>query len=134
MDEYEMKVYANALYVFNNNKEEQTNDKDFKQMTDYLWRKGMIKFNLGQLVCTRTINEHLKNETTKKEIFSAIDKYITCDWGNLCEEDKKMNEYAIENNNDRILAKYHIDSINEDIYIITEWDRSYTTVMFCYEY
>lgn len=134
MDEYEMKVYATTLYVFNNNKEEQTNDKEFKQMTDYLWRKGMIKFNLGQLVCTRTINEHFKNETTKKEIFSAIDKYITCDWGNLCEEDKKMNEYAIKNNNDRILAKYHIDSINEDIYIITEWDRSYTTVMFCYEY
>ena len=81
-------------------------------MTDYLWRKGMIKFNLGQLVCTRTINEHLKNETTKKEIFSAIDKYITCDWGNLCEEDKKMNEYAIKNNVDFKFIKIIIDNIS----------------------
>ena len=43
---------------------------------------------------------------------------------------------ALENNkepkSDRILARY--STAEGDIYIITEWDRSYTTFMFCDEY
>lgn len=45
---------------------------------------------------------------------------------------KKMNDSAIKNNDDRILAKYNYGETA--IYIITEWDRSTTTILFVDEY
>lgn len=48
--------------------------------------------------------------------------------GDIPHEDKKMNDSAVKNNDDRIVARYN------DIYIITEWDRSATTILFIDEY
>ena len=59
-------------------------------------------------------------------------KYINCDWGDTCKEDVELNDNAVENNNDRILAVY--ETSQGKIFIITEWDRSYTTIMFSHEY
>ena len=93
----------------------------------------MLKFELGETVMTCGINEAMKNdENFEAEIIKAFDRYINCDWGDLGESDKKTNDEAIKNNDDRILAKYKTSEGN--IYIITEWDRSYTTIMFCNEY
>lgn len=55
-------------------------------------------------------------------------RYCKNDWGELPQEDKRMNDLAVKNNDDRIVARYG------DIYIITEWDRSYTTILFRDEY
>ena len=52
--------------------------------------------------------------------------------GDLPNEDKRMNDSAIKNNDDRIVVRYN--SEYGDIYIITEWDRSYTTILFTHEY
>lgn len=42
-------------------------------------------------------------------------------------------EYAItENGDDRIFARYNNEE--GDVYIITEWDRSVTTILFPSEY
>jgi hypothetical protein len=43
-----------------------------------------------------------------------------------------MNNEAIETGEDRIFSCYHYYS--KKIYVITEWDRSYTTIMFAEEY
>lgn len=92
-----------------------------------------MKFELGQLVQTRGIAEACeRSDEFTLEIHKAFKRYISCDWGDLGAEDKAMNDSAIENNDDRILAKYIIGE--RPIYIITEWDRSYTTIMFCDEY
>lgn len=48
------------------------------------------------------------------------------------EEDKKKNDKAIASGEDRILASYKTSE--GQIFIITEWDRSYTTIMFADEY
>ena len=53
------------------------------------------------------------------------------DWGDLCDDDKQMNEDAIRNN-ERLLASYVTSGGN--IYIITERDRSYTTILLRSEY
>lgn len=43
-----------------------------------------------------------------------------------------MNDEAIKNGNDRVLAAY--ETSQGKIYIITEYDRSYTTILFSHEY
>lgn len=92
-----------------------------------------MKFQLGQTVMTRGINDRIADDSKfAKFITESFRRYIACDWGELCEEDKEMNDSAVKNNDDRIVAKYSFN--DEDIYIITEWDRSVTTILFTYEY
>lgn len=92
----------------------------------------MPRFNIGRFVMTKGIANEIENKPSyKNEILDCLTKYLSGDWGSLCEEDKLANELAIKNN-DRILAKYPTSS--GIIYMITEWDRSYTTVMFVEEY
>lgn len=92
-------------------------------------------FEVGQTVITRGLHNTIENnEQAQKEVSKIFNRYINGDWGNLDDYDKKLNDNAVKYNNDRILGKYHINSINRDIYIITEFDRSYTTFLFCNEY
>ena len=91
-----------------------------------------MKFELGQTVMTRGIADAMESEDFAKEVHKAFARYITCDWGELGEEDSEMNNSAVQNNDDRILAKY--DTSEGAIYIITEWDRSVTTILFTDEY
>lgn len=92
-----------------------------------------MKFSLGQVVMTRGINNDIAdNEQFAKDVESALAKYTNCDWGKTCEEDKPWNDSAVEHGNDRILAVY--DSCKGDIWIITEWDRSATTILYPDEY
>lgn len=88
---------------------------------------------LGQVVVTKRVNYAIyESAAFSAFIVSSLEKYKNHDWGNLCEEDKKMNNSAIKNNDDRILAKYNYGETA--IYIITEWDRSTTTILFVDEY
>ena len=55
------------------------------------------------------------------------------DWGEeLCAEDKQANEDALKQG-DRILSCYNVGG-GTRIYIITEWDRSVTTLLLPDEY
>lgn len=88
-----------------------------------------MKFELGQLVATRGINARLLNDSNfSKFLWNSFARYKNCDWGDIPHEDKKMNDSAVKNGDDRIVARYN------DIYIITEWDRSATTILFIDEY
>ena len=89
--------------------------------------------DLGTVVITAALNYTITNDAKKeKELKKALSRYTSCDWGDLSESDSTMNDEALANENDRIVAKYNL-SFGE-IYIITEWDRSYTTLLFCDEY
>ena len=93
----------------------------------------MINHFLGKTVMTSGVNNKIaESEKFAREIKICMEKYITCDWGDLCNEDKEMNDNALRNGNDRILAAY--DTPEGKIYIITEHDRSYTTILFTHEY
>lgn len=88
-------------------------------------------FDLGQVVMTNRINEKLN----VSQISNLLTRYVSEDWGELGEEDKAMNDSAVKNNDDRIFAKYILDDDkNNPIYIITEYDRSCTTILFANEY
>ena len=84
---------------------------------------------LGQVVMTRGIAEAVRKDNDfSLFVTESMLRYCRKDWGELPQEDKRMNDLAVKNNDDRIVARYG------DIYIITEWDRSYTTILFRDEY
>lgn len=90
--------------------------------------------DLGQTVITRGLNATIEqSEDARAEVMDALGRYMRGDWGDLGAEDKEMNDNAVkEPMSDRILARYNLTF--GSIYIITEWDRSYTTLMYCDEY
>lgn len=88
-----------------------------------------MKFELGKTVITANAKQKL-DEVSVSEIL--LERYIKGDWGNLCESDKQLNEDALKNG-DRIFASY-VDSNGTKFWIITESDRSYTTVLLPEDY
>lgn len=82
--------------------------------------------------CTSEINMRMKNMVFKRQINESLGSYYNGDWGVLCDEDKDLNDEAVESGTDRVLAAY--TTIYGEIYIITEADRSATTILFAREY
>ena len=94
--------------------------------------QAMMKFELGQIVVTRGINSAIEgSEKFAQELQTALRKYITGDWGCLPNEDKASNEQATKDGG-RILGGYKTSK--GKIWIITESDRSATTILFPNEY
>jgi hypothetical protein len=84
-----------------------------------------ILFSLGQLVATPAALRAL--EESQETFWPYITRHLTGDWGELCAEDKRANDFAVKNE-ERILSAYGLKS-SEKIWIISEWDRSYTTIL-----
>lgn len=62
----------------------------------------------------------------------ALNRYITGDWGDVPESDARANDQSVKNG-DRILGSYKsADGIK--FWIITEADRSYTTILLPEDY
>lgn len=93
-----------------------------------------MPFEIGTLLMTKGIGAKMNESAdfAKFVVDSFYDKYRQGDWGDICHEDKKMNDSAVRNDDDRIVARYN--NIYGDIYIITEYDRSATTILFTHEY
>lgn len=97
----------------------------------------MSNFKLGKLVATAAVVDKMQNDHVFAAFVSkSIRRYQECDWGDTCKEDKESNYQALEGD-ERILAVYKQDSSVREpvtIWIITEWDRSVTTILFPEEY
>lgn len=96
----------------------------------------MEKFKLGKLVATRVVSDRMQHDLAFAAFVSkSIRRYKEGDWGETCEEDKLQNDHAVDNG-ERILAVYEQEGVKEPmkIWIITEWDRSATTILFPEEY
>ena len=92
----------------------------------------MASFKLGKLVMTRGVHSKIKEDVDfAVDVLDAFERYQRCDWGDLCDEDKAENEQALKDG-ERIFALYNIG--NDKIYIITEHDRSATTILLPEEY
>lgn len=88
----------------------------------------------GKIYFTRSIYNLMNTDKLFGQfIVNSLKKYLSCDWGNTCEEDSILNDHAQENG-DRIVALY-IDPVSKkEIFIITESDCSATTILFTSEY
>ena len=90
----------------------------------------MILFSLGQVVATPGALAAL--ETAQAGAAEYLTRHVNGDWGELGEEDKVENESSGENGF-RILSAYTL-STGVKIWIITEADRSATTILLPEEY
>jgi hypothetical protein len=86
----------------------------------------MVSFPLGRIVATPSIIEMLSNT----EILNMIRRHSIGDWGELSQKDKKANDEALLYGN-RILSSYKTKT--GKVWIITESDRSATTILFASE-
>lgn len=87
-------------------------------------------FSLGQVVATPGALESLK--VAEQDPQELLSRHITGDWGNLDEADKQENKFSVENGF-RILSAYILPT-DTKIWIITEADRSATTLLLPSEY
>lgn len=96
----------------------------------------MKQFALGTLVTTRDVHEEMTRDSQFAEfVLTCIARHKACDWGDLCDSDKYQNDEAVRTGDDRIFSAYEsADHPGWHIWIITEWDRSATTVLFPDEY
>lgn len=63
------------------------------------------KFINASVYQTRGIAALSSEEPFQSEIFEALRRFYDCDWGFICDEDKKVNNIAMKYN-DFILAAY----------------------------
>ncbi len=98
--------------------------------------KHLTVKDVGQLHATRSIIAQIDSDANFRIfINTSLRRYTSCDWGDLPSSDSALNDSAVKTGNDRILAKYIYPTNPElSIYIITEQDRSSTTIMFTDEY
>lgn len=89
-------------------------------------------FKLGTIVHTPGF-EGVCGDDLRQNCNTLLKRHSEGDWGDLCAEDKEMNEQAIvPGNAQRVLSKYDLGG--ESVYVITEWDRSVTTLLLPSEY
>ena len=88
------------------------------------------KFPLGQVVSTPGALDALRR--AGQEPWPFIGRHASGDWGELDEHDRRENELSVREGF-RILSAYTL-SDGTKIWIITEADRSATTILLPEEY
>jgi len=92
----------------------------------------MIRFPIGHLVATCNISDTCNSDKSfRSGVSNCLNRHMNGDWGDLCEDDKKANDSALVHG-DRLLSSYIVEG--KKVWIITESDRSATTILFPYEY
>jgi hypothetical protein len=95
-------------------------------------RRQAYRFRLAHLVMTWAINDRVAmSEPFARGIVDALRRHLRGDWGEVCREDARLNDLALRDG-DRLLSAYTIDG--ERVWIITDADRSATTVLYPHEY
>ncbi|MGE3308453.1 MAG: hypothetical protein AB7O66_00670 [Limisphaerales bacterium] len=86
------------------------------------------KFSLGHTVITATAAAVLPDH----EVRAALARHVRGDWGNLGAEDWASNDRALVEGT-RLLSAY-CSQAGIRFWIISEWDRSITTVLLPEDY
>lgn len=94
------------------------------------------KFPLGRTVITVGAQEAISQE----KALVMLKRHASGDWGAMCDEDKAQNDAGLNSQN-RLHSAYPIDDAKpcaghgpNTIWVITEWDRSVTTLLLPDEY
>lgn len=98
---------------------------------------GQMDVHVGQVVFTATLMHTLmeKQGLERGDVLGALliimSRHINKDWGDVDAEDWLANDRDLVNG-ERLLSVYRV--FGERVYVITEWDRSYTTIMLPEDY
>lgn len=72
------------------------------------------------------------NEKFAEQVNFFLGLYLEKDWGELSEDDKAMNDSNIQSDTGSLMGAY--ETCEGRIWIMTEHDRSVTTILFPDEY
>ena len=86
------------------------------------------KFWAGRIVIT----PGAQSELSQDETMEGLARHLAGDWGNVDEDDWKENEFSLEHGF-RLLSSYTTPR-GTKFWIITEHDRSVTTILLPEEY
>src|ERR1700722_6998190 len=87
-------------------------------------------FSAGHIVATPGALALL--EQTNQSPLEFLSRHLRGDWGDLCQDDKTENELSLKCGF-RLLSSYQVTQ-TERLWIITEADRSVTTLLLPSEY
>jgi hypothetical protein len=90
-----------------------------------------VKFELGRCVITGGADARLR--AIKVDPIVLLRRHVTGDWIAMSRNDRAANHKAVKNGY-RIFSAYTLTASNIKFYVITEHDRSYTTIMLACEY
>jgi hypothetical protein len=99
----------------------------YRLFTDYTVEDA--KFPLGQLVITSGASEAL----TGSQLRPILARHQRGDWGAVGSEDARYNDQDLKSGN-RLLSAYYAQPDDVKVWVITEWDRSLTTILLPSEY
>jgi len=90
------------------------------------------RFKLGQTVMTQGVSALIDtNPLASLLVAKCLARHAGGDWGDVCAEDAQANQDALRYGS-RLLSSYKIGETK--IWVITEADRSVTTILFPSEY
>jgi hypothetical protein len=89
----------------------------------------MALFKLGKVVLTTAALAHCNHRNI--DALLLIWRHAGGDWGDLDADDVNANVHAIQHDL-RVLSAYKVGDAK--MYVITEWDRSVTTLLLASEY
>ncbi len=87
-----------------------------------------LAFPLGRTVITRGALHALQQD----DVRNALARHVRGDWGDVCSEDRSANDEALTFGG-RLLSAYRTSG-GTKFWVITEADRSATTVLLPEEY
>ncbi|WP_172963363.1 MULTISPECIES: hypothetical protein [unclassified Pseudomonas] len=87
-------------------------------------------FAPGNIYVTAGVHALVENGTFHPAPY--LKRHLSGDWGDIDPEDWEENQSALEHDN-RLLSVYHVTP-ELTLWIITEWDRSVTTMLLPEEY
>lgn len=86
------------------------------------------RFTPGRLLATPAVIDAVPHH----ELINAFHRHLHCDWGDASDTDKSRNDQALLSG-DRLFSVYH-STEGRKFWIITESDRSATTILLPEEY
>lgn len=92
-----------------------------------------VKFPLGQLVATPAALAAFEKAGDPFVMDKLVARHQAGDWGELSAEDRRSNDEGLGAAPDRLHSNYVLAD-GQKIWIITEWDRSVTTVLLPEDY
>jgi hypothetical protein len=92
------------------------------------------KFKFGKLMMTRGVNDKVAEDAQfAKFVTDSLKRHLRGDWGEMSKEDEDENALALKEGGLRLFSAYESPNLPK-IWIITEADRSSTTILFPDEY
>ncbi|WP_046482686.1 hypothetical protein [Pseudomonas veronii] len=90
-----------------------------------------IRFSPGDIVLTAGVADLVQQGRLNPNPY--LRRHLGGDWGDLDKCDRQQNDAALASGEDRLFSSYKL-AHDLKLWIITEWDRSVTTLLLPDEY